>query len=37
MAQASFISAHLRYNLFFFFFLPKLKDMTQIFLCHTFF
>ena len=36
MAQASFISAHLRYHLFFFF-LPKLKDMTQIFLCHTIF
>ena len=37
MAQASFISAHLRYNLFFFFFLPKLKDMIQIFLRHTIF
>ena len=38
MAQASFIGAHQRYHLpFFFFFLPKLGDMIQIFLRHTIF
>ena len=36
MAQASFIGAHQRYHLPFFF-LPKLGDMIQIFLCHTIF
>ena len=37
MAQASFIGAHQRYHLPFFFFLSKLGDMIQIFLRHTIF
>ena len=37
MAQASFIGAHQRYHLPFFFFLPKLGDVIQIFLRHTIF